>query len=419
MTEAGMPRAEAAARERVRAGRLERSALEADWRLAEVSEQLRFLLQVSPINTATAWRRFSASGCETAPELEYRPLTCDLAKLEECLGRAPVERVEDPTLGELLREKRDELASKIEMLRDRGTERFLAASLQVYGGADEALVELAKRILYRAPSGAQSEPVEGRLDAAAFAARAERELAHYRRLHPEFAGRVQVSREVPPSLMVSGDRLLVGADTHIPKRRAMALIHHEIGTHLVTRFNGSRQPLRLLACGLAGYDVLQEGLAVVAEFLVGGLNPGRFRVLAGRVLAVRCLTSGASFPETFRELEERFGFGGAAAFTITARVYRAGGLTKDAVYLRGLVELLAYLSDEGAEAPAELDKLGPLLVGKIDLPHVPAIRELLERGVLQPPALIPRYLETEEARERLAFLREGVSPLDLLDRRAA
>jgi hypothetical protein len=137
------------------------------------------------------------------------------------------------------------------------------------------------------------------------------------------------------------------------------------------------------------------------------------------VLAVRCLTSGASFPETFRELEERFGFGGAAAFTITARVYRAGGLTKDAVYLRGLVDLLAYLSDEGAEPPAELDKLGPLLVGKIDLPHVPAIRELLDRGVLQPPALIPRYLETEQARERLAFLRAGVSPLDLLDRRAA
>jgi hypothetical protein len=56
-------------------------------------------------------------------------------------------------------------------------------------------------------------------------------------------------------------------------------------------------------------------------------------------------------------------------------------------------------------------------VGKVDLPHAPAIRELLDRGLLAPPALIPRYLESEEAQGRLAFVREGVTPLDLLDRR--
>lgn len=405
--------ARAEVRESTGAKLFERAALEADWRLAEASERLRFLFHVTPTNTDVAWRRFAASDFRVAPELEYRPLPPSLDKVDECLEKAPVERVEDPTAGELLREKRRELADKLAMLRDRGSERFLAASLRVYGAADDELVELAKRILYRLPSRARGEPVEGRLDAAAFAARAERELAHYRALHPEFAAHVQVSREVPPSLMCSGDRLLIGADTHIPKRRAKALIHHEIGTHLVTRFNGSRQPLRLLGCGLAGYDVLQEGLAVLAEYLVGGLNAGRFRILAGRVLAVRCLTAGASFPEAFHELDDRFGFEGKSAFTIVARVYRAGGLTKDAVYLRGLVELLGYLR----QPDGDLDRLGPLLVGKIDLPHVPAIRRLLERGLLRPPALMPRYLESEEARERLAFLREGVAPLDLLDGR--
>lgn len=405
--------ARAKARETAGAERFERAALEADWRLAEASERLRFLLHVTPTNTETAWRRFAASDYTVAPELEYRPLPPALEKVDECLEHAPVDEVEDPTAGELLREKRHELADKLAMLRDRGTERFLPASLRVYGGADDDLVELAKRLLYRLPSKARGEPVEGRLDAAAFAARAERELAHYRRLQPDFAGRVQVSRDVPPSLMVSGDWLLIGADTHIPKHRAKALIHHEIGTHLVTRFNGSRQPLRLLGCGLAGYDVLQEGLAVIAEYLVGGLNAGRFRTLAGRVLAVRCLTAGASFPEAFHELDDRFGFESKSAFTIVTRVYRAGGLTKDAVYLRGLVELLGYL----AEPNGDLDRLGPLLIGKLDLPHAPAIRRLLERGLLLPPVLLPRYLDSEEAQERLAFLREGVSPLDLLDRR--
>ena len=32
------------------------------------------------------------------------------------------------------------------------------------------------------------------------------------------------------------------------------------------------------------------------------------------------------------------------AFTITMRVFRSGGLTKDAVYLRGLRELVDHLS---------------------------------------------------------------------------
>ena len=67
---------------------------------------------------------------------------------------------------------------------------------------------------------------------------------------------------------------------------ATALLQHEIGTHVVTHVNGSRQPLRLLGAGLAGYDETQEGLAVFAEYLVGGLTaaaaaptrrPGRCR----------------------------------------------------------------------------------------------------------------------------------------------
>ncbi len=40
-----------------------------------------------------------------------------------------------------------------------------------------------------------------------------------------------------------------------------------------------------MAIGLAGYEETQEGLAVLAEFLVGGLSPHRLRQLAVRVVA--------------------------------------------------------------------------------------------------------------------------------------
>lgn len=402
-----------AARPQHAGARLEPPALEADACLAEVAEGLEFLLHVTPVNLEGAWRQFAASGFARVPELEYRPLPYDPAERSRRALEAPVDAVEDPAVAELLREKQEELDAKLGMLRHRGSPRFLADSLRIYGGAEDALVELAERILFRLPVVSNVEPVAGRLDAAAFAARAERELDHYRRLAPDFAGCVVVSADAPPGLMVSGDRLLVGAGTHVPKRRAAALLQHEVGTHLVTRYNGSRQPLRLLATGLAGYDVLQEGLAVVAEYLVGGLNRSRFRVLAARVLAVRCLTSGGDFIETFHLLEDRYGFEGATAFNVTARVFRSGGLTKDAVYLRGLVSLLEYLAVGGGSADGP-DSLEPLLVGKVDLAHVGAVRDLLDRGLLDPPALIPRFLEMEEARDRLPILRAGATPLDLL-----
>ena len=49
------------------------------------------------------------------------------------------------------------------------------------------------------------------------------------------------------------------------------------------------------------------------------------------------------------------------------RVYRSGGLIKDAIYLRGLERLLVHL---GAGRSLE-----PLLVGKLDLVHIPVMEE--------------------------------------------
>ena len=64
---------------------------------------------------------------------------------------------------------------------------------------------------------------------------------------------------------------------------------------------------------------------MLAEYFAGGLNRSRLRLLAGRVVAVRCLIDGASFIETFRELNRKFGFEQHTAFMVTMRVFRSGG----------------------------------------------------------------------------------------------
>lgn len=147
----------------------------------------------------------------------------------------------------------------------------------------------------------------------------------------------------------------------------------------------------------------------MAEYLVGGLSLPRMRLLAARVIAARRLTDGASFVDTFRELDRNYEFNQETAFNITMRIYRGGGLTKDAVYLRGLIGLHRYLHKGG--------ELEPLLVGKISAENVPVIQELLWRKVLHPAPLRPRYLDDPQARKRLERARASSSVLDLVDTR--
>ena len=85
------------------------------------------------------------------------------------------------------------------------------------------------------------------------------------------------------------DSFLIGRDAQVPRLRVEATLAHEIGTHALTYFNGKQQPLREFFTGMADYESMQEGLAVLAEYLVGGLSRPRMRMLAGRVIAVQSI----------------------------------------------------------------------------------------------------------------------------------
>lgn len=378
----------------------------ADKGLSEVSDSFSFLLQVTPVNAEAAWHEFRRSRFQHAPRFYYRPLAAEPGVLKRRLFEIVIEKIEDPTLAELFRQRQDELDRKITMLTDIGTNRFLLGSQQVFGNIESSLVQLAEELLANVPSRSRDESNGGELSATEFADLAEREISHYRYLLPEFTADVVVRDDMFSGLMCSDGHLLIGCQTKVPKRRAEALLQHEVGTHLLTYYNGLVEPFRLLHSGFAGYDSLQEGLAVLTEYLVGGLSRPRIRLLAARVVAVDSLLQGATFVETFRKLDKEYDFSQRAAFTITMRIYRGGGLTKDAVYLRGLVEVLKYFSQGG--------ELEPLLVGKIASDHVGLIRELLHRKVIRPPALRPRYLQLPGVSQRLEKLSHGMTVLDLI-----
>ena len=379
---------------------------EIDRQLARVSDRFDYLLHVSPVNAKHAWEQFQASRMEHEPEFYYRPLPIDPDLLKRELYRIPIERVEDPALQRLFQEKQQEIDLKLTMLRERETDRFLYYSLALFGGVRSDMLARAHDVLRRVPPPDPGE--HGTMvDAASFAQHAQAQVALYRRASVAFAATVEVTDAVN-GVMVSRGRLLINNQLSLPQQRIEALLAHEVGTHLVTYYNGQLQPFRQLYCGLADYEPLQEGLAVLAEHLVGGLGRGRARQLAARVVAVSAMIDGATFVETFRRLNDELGLGRRSAFAITMRVYRAGGLTKDAVYLRGLEELLKYLRTG--------NELAPLLVGKMALKHVPIIRELQYRKVLQPAAITPHYLAPANANTKLQRLcDEDITLADLID----
>jgi uncharacterized protein (TIGR02421 family) len=375
---------------------------EADHALAEAN--FDFLLAVTPVNAEAAWQEFCESDRTCTPTLRYRMLEVDPELGKRKLYALPLERLEDPVLAQLLRDKRHELDRQLGLLEDRDTPRFLLGSRQLYGGVEDELYAEAKAILCSVQPATSTGGV--RCDASGFAARVHAELVHYRAIYPALATTVSI-REDLTSIIVSHGDVLIPSRLSISAGRVDALVQHEVGTHVVTYANGRAQPLRVLGAGLANYEALQEGLAMFAEHLAGGLDGERLRLIAARVIAVRRLIEGTSFPALVAELVDDHQFAVRTAFTIVLRVFRGGGLTKDAIYLRGLVQLLAHLANGNT--------LDSLLVGKIGFEQVALVEELLRRGILNPPRLRPRWLDTPQALIRLARASSGLHVLDLME----
>ncbi len=374
-----------------------------DGELARISEGFDLLLHVTPVNGEQAWQQFRQHRFAREVEFLYRPRTIDPDLMKRRLYAIPLEHIDDPTLADIFAAKRHELDRQITLVADRNTPRFLLGSRLLFGDVTPECLSLARDILAH-----EAEPVGDEaemLDAHAFATLAEAELQHYRRQDATFAARVSVRDDIA-GIMVSHGNFLIGCDARVAKHRVGAALAHEIGTHALTYHNGRQQPLQELYCGMAGYEPLQEGLAVLAEYLCGQLGADRLRQLAGRVVAVQSISDGAGFIDTFRELHQHYGFDARAAFMMTMRTFRGGGYTKDAIYLQGLVALLEYL---GQGHDLEL-----LYLGKIAQAQLPFVEELRWRQVLKPPALLPRLLSQPDSGTRRARLAQGLTVMDML-----
>ncbi|MBB5537961.1 flavohemoglobin expression-modulating QEGLA motif protein [Rhizobium giardinii] len=382
----------------------------ADRSIDEVAASFDFLLAVTPINADAAWQEFKAGNFKRAPRFLYRPLSVQVEVEKRKLFSVAFDRFEDPVLYHLYREKQQELDLQLSLITARETSRFVEYSRALYGPVEATLHRSAAEILAKtakaAHDGDDGEAGNEIADCRDVEIAARAMIVSYQRQYEGFTAEIELRDDLPPGLLVSDGRLLISRTTRVPASRVDALLSHEIGVHLLTYFNGSAQGLRLFRSGLAGYEGMQEGLAVFSEYMAGGMTIARLRLVAARVVACAAMLEGRPFAETYDMLVGEHGFGPATAFNVALRLYRGGGLAKDAIYLRGLMELLDHLKAGGA--------LDPFWMGKISASHFRVMQELSLRGLLKMPVIRPAFLVHPHAQARLDKARAGMTPLDMV-----
>tara|TARA_R100000935_G_scaffold57344_1_gene91084 strand:+ start:96 stop:1931 length:1836 start_codon:yes stop_codon:yes gene_type:complete len=372
--------------------------------LTEIENSYQFLLLVAPVNIQSIREVFFESKFKKVEPYHYRLLPIDPDILKRRLYNLEIDQIDDPALSYLFHEKREELDQQLTMLKERGSKNFFYSSVRLYKGLDTNVLTEAELILQHI-SEDKEKAKNKELTANNFAEMAQAEFDYLRKQDPNYKCKVHIRKDVNV-MMVSNGELYLPSDYTLSPKEAEALIQHEIGTHALTHYNGLQQPLSLLSVGFADYDPLQEGIAVLSEYLIGGLSANRLRLLAGRVVAGAALMDNASFIDVFNLLHKTYNFSKERAFNITSRMFQGGGFLKDIIYLKGLMQLRDYLKNGG--------DLEFLLAGKFAIKHVPMITDLTSRKLLQPPKLKPRYLKTDNFNPRINNIKQGISLFKLI-----
>lgn len=370
--------------------------------LADASDQFDLLALITPVNVSEAWSEFKKSHYRKTPVFHYRHMPIDPEIIKRRIYDLKIEDIADPTLAFLFRDKRKEIDRMLSMLIDREKPDFLQSSLQLFGSIEESVHDVAKGLLVATPKLKTEEA--DTVDAEEFAGMARAEIEYLQQKYSGLESKAELRKDVVGVSVYRGV-LKINNNFKVQRRRAKALIQHEVGTHVVTYYNGKAQPFRLFSTGVPGYEQLQEGLAVLAEYISGGLTNARLRTLAARVVAVNHLVAGYPFVDTFYMLIDKYDFKPESSFSITMRVYRGGGFTKDAVYLKGLLNLLNYVR-EGHD-------IAPLLIGKIRQDYLPIVEELVYRKVLKPIPIQPRYLE-EDYSKQIRRVKKGITVFNMI-----
>ena len=350
--------------------------------LFECVKGVDILDAVAPLNYREQKEIFFNTNFSVNPEFIYKSHNLDIFQRKRALYNLPVEKLLDDDLVTLYGHVIESYADKFDQFKAIGTPEFLYDSLRYYGEPSEKDIRNANFILHL------PDDLDNKNDRLMNAA----EIASVMEVFAKEKGyqyQIVLDDSMIANVLVSGTVVKINSSAQVTETEVKALIHHELGVHLVTTLNARSQPLKILSLGCPINTTTQEGLAILCEYLAGYLTLTRLKVLALRVLAVHSMINEKDFKRTFLMLKEQHQVADQLAFTITARVYRGGGFTKDYLYLQGLHQMLnAY------ETRTDFTNL---LSGKVSIDYLPIISRLIDKQYLYAPGFIsPAIAEPKE-----------------------
>lgn len=368
------------------ADKMDPAILTVDKELHRVAKGLETLHYINPANLLSEKKKFFRARNHYQPQFHYRPLTIDPYAFRESLYRLPVASIRDAGIQALYRDVIDNLARKVDMLVKVGQPDFLYESLRYYGEPTEVDEKNAAHLLHCASYDERlGEPL------------GQNEILEAFRT---YAGRwgmdckIELSSRLVANAMVSDARraVVVAKGVSMEQRKAMALIHHELGVHMSTTLNAAGQKLKIFSIGLPGNTLAQEGLAILNEHLSGNMLLSRLKVLALRVLAVKEMLRRGCFRHTFAFLQEEHSMLPDEAYQLAVRVHRGGGFTKDYLYLNGFAHALDMV---------QTMNIRNLFVGKTSFAYLPIIDEMVERQMVKAPTYLPTHLDQPAASDEI------------------
>lgn len=186
------------------------------------------------------------------------------------------------------------------------------------------------------------------------------------------------------------------------------LLHHEVAIHTLTYINGRKQPiLKSLGYNAPRTTATQEGLAVFAEYINMSIDLVRLKRIAQRIIAIHMAEQGADFVDLFK-FYNRHGQNDEESYYSAMRIFRGGlpegGIIfyKDNVYLRGLIEVEAFLTN--AMHHGHVHDITLLFSGKLTTSDAISLKDFAKEGHITLPVYLPEWAKkSSELASHLAF----------------
>lgn len=359
------------------------SLFDIDANLNRLVKKIELLPYVNPLNIEQEKKAFYSAKYNYEPKFHYRKIKFNGFKLHRLFYSQRLERIEDEDIRQLYEDIIYDYSGLIECIETVGHgKKFYYNSLKNFGTPTETDIDNAKFILRFDDSDFDEDmlPLYGVKEADAY-------FKEFSKRY-DFQYNLKYSNNISAAAMVLNNTqtLLLRKNHKFSKNQLKVLTNHEIGVHMVTSFNALEQPLKIFFNGIPNNTETQEGLAVYSEYMSGCLTLTRLKELSYRVIAVDSLAKGYDFSATFDLLFNQYKLNRDKAFSITQRVHRAGGFTKDHVYLSGLVKIYNHTKLGG--------DLEVLLRGKMTLEYANVVKKMENMGLVVPSKYFTDSFET-------------------------